>query len=310
MSNGPPDSEEPRRGIVVPEEEEKSDLKVVLQFFVVPLVLVGVLVIVFFGLQFLRSRNPDPQATLESLEHYEGFLARVVGDLKRWQYGYDLSLLMRGEDPEGIRKMLPQLVEGFRGAGARGDLKLRRYLALALGSSQDPRAVTALREGLKDEDSQTRLFSAWGLAQMDDPEALPDLRAAVRDEDAGVRKLAVFALGRLGDREGAVLVRSALEDPEADVRWNAALALARLGDRTAVPILMDLLESSVGEAEEDALGGEADRDELAINAIRGLALLKAPEAEGVLRRLAGSAGDSRIAETARLALEAYGSGVP
>jgi HEAT repeat protein len=262
------------------------------------------------GLQFLRSRNSDPQATLESLEQYEGFLARVVGDLKRWQYGYDLSLLMRGEDPEGIRELVPELIEGFRGAGARGDLKLRRYLALALGSSRDPRAVEALREGLEDADPQTRLFSAWGLVEVGGRDVIPDLRAAVRDEDPGVRKLAVFALGRLEDRQSTELVRAALEDPEADVRWNAALALARLGDRTAAPILLELLESSMKELEVDAGEDEAGREELAINAIRGLALLRAPEAEDVLRRLAGSEEETKISQAAKLALDSYGTGLP
>src|SRR5574341_1188750 len=83
-----------------PPEEERSDWKVVLQFFVVPLSLVAVLVSLFFALQLLRSRRPDPQATIDSLERYDGFLGAVVGDLKRWQAGYDLSILLRTQRPE------------------------------------------------------------------------------------------------------------------------------------------------------------------------------------------------------------------
>src|SRR5712692_9414627 len=81
---GPPRTE-------TPAADGKSDLKIVLQFFIVPLSLVAVLVSAFFGLQVLRSRRPDAEGALRSLQRYDGLLARWVGDVKRWQSGYDLS---------------------------------------------------------------------------------------------------------------------------------------------------------------------------------------------------------------------------
>lgn len=285
--------------------EEKSDWKVVLQFFLVPLSLVAVLVSVFFGLQVMRSQRPRIETALRSLQSYQGFLARYVGDVKRWQSGYDLSLLMRGDDPAVIRRFLPELSDAFREASKSGDLKLRRYLALVLGESRDAGGIAPLREGLRDDDSMTRLFSCWGLAEIGDRAALPDLRTAVTDADAGVRKMAIFSLGRLGDREAAPLLRSALEDPQVDVRWNAALALSRLGDLTAVPVLVALLEASIGPADSQ---GITERRERALNAIRGLALLKAPEARDPLRRAASAPSDPGIREAARLALESYEAG--
>ncbi len=66
MTSETSDPQQPRDQ-VQESEDEKSDLKVVMQFFIVPLILVAVLVLAFFGLQFLRNRNPDPRATLRSL---------------------------------------------------------------------------------------------------------------------------------------------------------------------------------------------------------------------------------------------------
>jgi len=63
--------------------------------FIVPLSLVAVLVTVFFGLQVLRSRHPDPRTALGDLKGRKRFLLPWVGDPKRWQSGYDLSLLLR-----------------------------------------------------------------------------------------------------------------------------------------------------------------------------------------------------------------------
>jgi HEAT repeat protein len=279
-------------------EHEKSDLRVVLQYFIVPLALVIVLVLLFFGLQLARHRNADPREALEHLGGDEGFLTSLLGDPKRWQYGYDLSMLMRTEDEADLQRLVPDLTEAFRAAGAAGDLELRRYLTLALGRAADPRAIEPLREAFHDSDPHTRLFAAWGLSRLDDPSGLPELRAAVSDADAGVRKLAVFALGQLADERSVPLLRAALEDPAVDVGWNAALALARLGDPAGLPILIELLESSVA-----ALPGEDEgARERALNAIRGLALIQAPEAMESLRRTAAGAPDPAIREAAQVAL--------
>ncbi|HYS79007.1 MAG TPA: hypothetical protein VEO94_09220, partial [Candidatus Dormibacteraeota bacterium] len=136
---------------------DRGDWRVVLQFFIVPLSLVAVLVSVFFGLQVLRSRHPDPQTTLNDLKGRKRFLLPWVGDPKRWQSGYDFSLLLRSSTPGSAGTLIPGMTAAFRDAGSEGDLKLRRYLALALGRSADPHAAAALREGLKDADGATRL---------------------------------------------------------------------------------------------------------------------------------------------------------
>ena len=286
-----------------PPDDGRKDWKVVLQFFLVPLSLVAVLVAVFFGLQTMRSHRPDSATALRSLARYEGFLARYVGEVKRWQSGYDLSLLLRGEDAAEACRILPQIAEAFRVAGRSGDVKVRRYLALALGHSADPRAVEPLREGLRDPDAETRVFACWGLVQIGGAPVLPDLRAALRDADPGVREMAAFGLGRLGDRDAAPALRVALQDQVEEVRWNWALALARIGDGAALPVLTALLDKTLSGGTPGAAGQGSERRERALNAIRGLALLRDPGGTPALER-AAAAGDQSIAEAARLALEA------
>jgi hypothetical protein len=289
----------PAAGDAAREIDEKSDLRVVLQFFIVPLALVAVLVTVFFGLQFLRGRTPDPRTTLGRLERYEGFLAAWVGDLKRWQHGYDLSVLLR--DPAGrAAPLVPDLARAFREAGERGDVPLRRYLALALGRSADPAAAAALRAGLADADPQVRLFCVWGLMTLGDAASIPGLRAAVADPDEGVRKAAAFALGEFGDAESAPVLIGALADARTDVGWNAALALARLGRTEGAPVLSRLLEESAfGAAARD----DAAASQRALNAIRGLALLGTAGSRALLGRVAAEAADPEIRRAARLALD-------
>jgi HEAT repeat protein len=289
-----------------PTEDGRKDWKVVLQFFLVPLSLVAVLVAVFFGLQVMRSHRPDSATALRSLEHYEGFLARYVGEVKRWQSGYDLSLLLREKDAAEARRVLPEITTAFREAG-RGDLKVRRYLTLALASAADPRALEPLREGVGDPDAETRVFACWGLIQLGGAAVLPDLRAALGDADPGVREAAAFGLGRLGDREAAPALRVALEDRVEEVRWNAALALARIGDAAAAPVLAVLLDGTLAGPAPAGEREGAERRERALNALRGLALLCDTGARKAIER-AAVAGDPAISDAARLALEACSGG--
>ena len=287
-----------------PEEVEKSDWRVVLQFFLVPLALVAVLVTVFFGLQVLRARHPDPRTTLDDLRSKGGFLLPWVGDPKRWQSGYDLSLLLRAGGGSGA-PLLQDLAAAFGEARRSGDVKLARYLALALGRTGDPRAGAALASGLEDADEEIRLFSAWGLTQIGDATALPGLRrAAGSDSDGGVRKMAVFALGQLGDRAGASVLREALADRDTDVRWNAAIALARLDDPSGEDVLIEILERSMTQSARPERTAPSDDLSPVLNAIRALALLHDERSRAALERAARSAGDEEVRATAGLALEA------
>jgi HEAT repeat protein len=283
-------------------ENEKGDWKVVLQFFVVPLALVAVLVTVFFGLQVLRSRSPDPRTTLVDLKSTGGFLLPWVGDPKRWQSGYDLSLLLRSAGAGSAP--LAEMTTAFQESGVSGDVKLRRYLALALGRAGDERAAVALGRGLEDDDGDTRLYCAWGLMQVGGPEALADLRrVAATHPDEGVRKMAVFALGQRGDRLAVPALRRALVDRDTDVRWNAALSLARLGDASGETILIEILGTWTPDAARTGSPAAADGAAPALNAIRGLALLRDPTARAALERAVLSGRSEEIRATARLAIE-------
>ena len=282
--------------------DDKSDWKVVSQFFIVPLGLVAVLVSVFFGLQVLRTRHPDARSTLEHLKGPSRFLLPWVGDPKRWQSGYDLSLAVRAGSGEGGEALAPEMAAAFREAGA--DPKLRRYLALALGRSGEASAVPALKDGMRDPDGETRLYCAWGLMEIADRSSLPELRAAVGDQDEAVRTLAVFALGELGDHDGAAALRPALQDASMSVRWNAALSLARLGDDAGESILIGVLQGKETAEQEQANASAR------LNAIRGLALLGGPAARAALQQAAETGASDVIRATARLGLKTIAAKTP
>ena len=278
---------------------DKSDWKVVLQFFIVPLALVAVLVLVFFGLQVMRSHHPDRRATLEDLKDSRGFRLPWVGNPKRWQSGYDLSLLLRSGPRDAAQVPAADLVAAFRDARRSDDVDLRRYLALALGRSGDARAVAALAEALADADSDTRLYCAWALSRIGGDGALAALRAALASSDPAVRKMAAFSAGAVADRAAIPALRGILADPDEDARVNAAVALARMSDAAGVPVLADFLRSHPAAAGPPSPGEEA----AILDVVRGLALLRVPGARAALEETARSSRSDSARAAAREAIE-------
>src|ERR1700730_1155124 len=119
------------------------------QFFLIPLAVVGVTVLVYVGFRSLITEDHTPQDYLSEV--------RNGGTDRRWPAAYELSRLMADPKVRGDRSLAPSLVQAFQ--QSTGDARVRRYLALAIGRLDPPlppAAVAALSEALDDADSETR----------------------------------------------------------------------------------------------------------------------------------------------------------
>ena len=212
------------------------------QFFLIPLAVVGMVILVYGGFRMLLSSERTPEELLSDV--------RVGGRERRWPAAYELSRLLAVPETEDQHPRLgAAIVQAF--ADSEGDdPRVRRYLALAIGrlSSPPSNAVARLVEALvNDSDTETRISVIWALASLGDQSTVTDIEAMYEAEDAGVRKMAVYALGTLpGDGQHATLAL-ALDDPVADVQWNAAVALARHGRRDGIVIIGRMLDRSYVE---------------------------------------------------------------
>ena len=75
----------------------------------------------------------------------------------------------------------------------------RKNAAWALGALDDPRAVKALIDLVRDREPQVREQAAWALGALDDPFAVPALVNALKDDNPRVRRQAAWALGAIDD---------------------------------------------------------------------------------------------------------------
>jgi hypothetical protein len=265
---------------------------IAVQFFLIPLIVVGATVLMYVGFRSLLSEDRPAEEYLTDI--------RSGGSNRRWPAAYELSRLMA--DPEFAKneeaRLAPELVKAF--AESKGDdPRVRQYLALTLGRLTPPLSVDArqlLVEALEDPDSQTRISAIWALGSTGDASVGPELERMYASDDAGVRKMVVYALGSMPANTGNDTLVKALEDSEADVQWNAAVALARHGRHEGVPVLRRMLDRAYVErnvTRQPQAREEIDPvGEVMISGLRAIAALRASSLLEQVKTL--STGDQNL----------------
>src|SRR5205814_7651909 len=114
------------------------------QFFLIPLAVVGVTVLVFMGFRSLLVDHRTAEDYLSEIR--SGGLAR------QWPAAFELSQLMDDPKVRSDRSLAIALVKAFDNA-KDGDPRVRKYLALAIGRLEPPLpkdAVEVLLKSLND----------------------------------------------------------------------------------------------------------------------------------------------------------------
>lgn len=294
MSEGP-------SGPNPPEDEEvvrpPGAGRLVVRFFLLPLLVVGTAVGIFlvFSLMTFERRSP------------RDYLAEVKGGSagRRWQAAFELSRrlgsMKPGPERDAIATESLRLFQTLSPTRPE-DVRVRRYLVLALGKLGDRSAVPVLLTATKDPDPETQLYSIWALGMLGDPRAVDAVLEASRSEEPGMRKMAAYVAGKLGDRRVIPRLQVLLEDRVPDVRWNAAIALATQGDGTGIAVLRSIVDRGALARQAQI---SADQAEAAmVNALKALAILRDEGTLPLLEKVAREDPNLRVRDAARRAIEA------
>ena len=268
------------------------------QFFLIPLAVVAVTVMVYLGFRSLLADDRTAQDYLTEI--------RNGGTSRRWPAAYELSRMMADPKVRADRALGPALVRALE-ESKDGDPRVRRYLALALGRLDPPlpaQAIAVLTQALDDPDSEARIGAIWALGSSGDASVVPRLQRLYESPDAGIRKMVVYAIGSLPGETQLSTLRTALRDTAADVRWNAAVALARHGNHEGVPVVRQMLDRSyVEQIVKRGVRQDEDQDPIAdvmISGLRAAAVLK----EETLREPIAALSQDRSMKVRQAALEA------
>ena len=279
---------------------------IAVQFFLIPLLVVGATVLVYVGFRSLLSEDRSAEEYLTDI--------RSGGSNRRWPAAYELSRLMA--DPEFAKKeeakLAPELVKAFADS-KEDDPRVRQYLALTLGRLTPPLPAEArqlLIEALGDRDSQTRISASWALGSTGDVSVVADIERMYGSEDAGVRKMAVYALGSMPANAGNETLIKALDDNQADVQWNAAIALARHGRHEGVPVLGRMLDRAYVErnvTRQQRAREEVDPvGEVMISGLRAIAALRESALLSQVKALSTEDENLRVRQAALETLKTLG----
>lgn len=276
-----------------------------IQFFLIPLAVVGATIALYAGFRSLLTDARSPQDYVAEL--------RTGGTNRRWPAAYELSRRMADPKVRSDKALALALVKAFEESKYDDDPRVRRYLALAIGRLDPPlpaAAVAALTASLEDPYSEVRLSALWALGSSNDRSVVPTLQPLYESSDAGIRKMVVYALGALpGDAQVATL-RDALRDSAPDVRWNAAVALARHGSHEGVTVLGQMLDRSyVEQTVKRASRPDEDEDPIAdvmISGLRAVAVLKDASLKGSVEALSQRDRSLKVRQAAVEALKEIG----
>lgn len=274
------------------------------QFFLIPLAVVAVTVVVYIGFRSLVTDDRTAQDYLTDV--------RNGGSDRRWPAAYELSRLMADPKVRADRTLAPALVKAFEDSKT-DDPRVRRYLALAIGRLDPPlpaSAVAQLSAALDDPDAESRISTIWALGSSGDASVVSRLQPLYESSDAGIRKMVVYALGGLPGDAQIVTLRTALQDSAADVRWNAAVGLARHASHDGVPVLKQMLDRAyVEQSVKREVRQDEDRDPIAdviVSALRAAAALRDEELRAPIVKLSEADRSMKVRQAALEALKVIG----
>lgn len=217
----------------------RSGLGVIVHsFFVIPLLIAVLAVLVIAGVSILSSESADALDYLADV--------RVGGQTRRWQAAFDLSTLLfdlsRKDQVPRDERFVGEMTLAFTEAG-NDDHRVRQYLSQAMALTGDRRFVPLLFSALEDQDSDVSAsFYLHALGFLATSEDLPVLLPYLKHDSARVRTSAVRTVGVIGDESVVPELKSLLSDEEPNTRWFAAIALAGLGSSAGTEVLMQLLD--------------------------------------------------------------------
>jgi len=277
--------------------EKKSALRVVIHsFFVVPFIIAIFAVLIFLVVRIMTAEPNTAQDYLEDV--------KIGGTTKRWQGAFELSKIL--SNPEMVPdddRFVSEMISAFEYSANDRDIRVRQYLALAMGATADAKYVSPLIAALAHPEPDMIMTVAHALGNIGDNSAVDPLIGMLDHGEPKVRLQVVISLGKIGDASSIAALREMMADPEANVRWDAAIALAKQKDASGRRILLDLLDRNYLDSFPNI--DETEQVQALMVAIKVSPFIQNVELKMSLEKLREGDSNLKIREAARLALTQF-----
>lgn len=277
---------------------KSSGRKLFYGLFIFPLLIAVGMAVLLCTVVLLTRESETPESLITAI--------KTGSPSKRWQKAFELSNeLNQGRGllrESGVMKEVLHILKDRE----EYDAQTRSYMAMALAKFEGLEVTAALEAALREEtERDVQLYLIWALGVKQAESSVDLVLPYLKSPHEDLRKVAVYVLGVIGVPGHQSEIQALLNDPSQDVQWNAALSLARLGSGAGYPVLLKMTDRA-------ALGSQpgmtdAKIEEIMVNAVKGLALLKKGEARTVLKPLAEQDKSLKVRQEAIQAIEAIGS---
>lgn len=204
-------------------------------FFLIPLMITIFGILFFFLFEILTYEKQDPQHLLNNIK--SGSLT------KRWQSAYELSNLMKDPEKVPLSDMFVNQMISMYEKSVYDDDRIRTYLALAMGQTNNIKFGSTLLNGLEDQVLESRIAAIKSLGMIKFSPSVDKLNnISVSDADIQERLAAVISLGEIGNKSSEKFLVSLLDDEEPNIRWDSAVALIKMNNLSGVEVLEKLLD--------------------------------------------------------------------
>ena len=203
-------------------------------FFLIPLMITIFGVLFFFLFKMLTYESQNPHDLLNNIK--SGSLT------KRWQSAYELSNLM--SDPERVPSddLFNNQMEMMYEKSIHDDQRIRTYLALAMGQTQNKDFCSVLNKGVQDSFLENRIAAIKSIGMLECTEYVNTINNLLSSKDDNqIRLAAVISAGQILDSSSINYLKNILDDEEPNIRWDSAISLAKFNDKSGYRILKNLL---------------------------------------------------------------------
>ena len=269
-------------------------------FFLVPLMITVFGVLFFVVVKFVTYESGDPYHYLNQI--------KVGSASKRWQSAYELSKILSSDSGMISEKQFKLNLASSYEKSIHDDNKVRTYLALAMGKTEDLFYGPYLLKGLGDEVINSKLAAIKSLGLIRYAQADSDLINIIQLSDNNEERLAAtISLGQIGSDDSAEILESLLTDVEPNIRWDAAIALAKMGNSSGSKIIEMLLTRRYYDSFKEVDSWEQEQAILvAINVANNI---KNSEIQKNLEVLSKTDKSMKVRDAAYQAISKYRSGV-
>jgi hypothetical protein len=244
----------------------------IVQLFVIPAAIVGIIIAVWAAFNWLSHMGSDPRTDIQNLKRNNDQRFTAATNLAN-ELSRDGNEQLR-KDPQALADIVEILnKEIAAGSTEERSVSFRAFLCRAVGEFHQaaalPPLIAAVRASSKDDKPEVHLFALQAIARLvpnipdakpqDNKELFDVLMTAAKNTDPVIRQHAAYTLAVLGGDQALREVEIMLNDADVDVRMNAAVGLSRYGRVEAIPELAKMLDPDetaglLSERQEKARG--------------------------------------------------------